>query len=213
MYPWHIKEGGPCLNNTCLSVLELELKRGDPSILRRARNGWPKVVILSYNDFCSVDKPPYLREPDLTLPSIRGSQNQSVHMKDSRRCTSVQALSLIPINEYVLPLPSAPSAPSLLEAGGEMEVDHTIENESSPLLRANGDRTQDKLVGWYGEVSPRTESQETIEETKVEDSGVGERLPYNDYTTVDFLYDLVSSTSQRSCELPNMNHRSKTRID
>jgi hypothetical protein len=35
----------------------------------------------------------------------------------------------------------------------------------------------------------------TKEEAELKGSTVGERLPYNDYTTIDWLHDLVSSSS------------------
>jgi hypothetical protein len=42
----------------------------------------------------------------------------------------------------------------------------------------------------------------TKEEAELKGSTVGERLPYNDYTTIDWLHDLVSSSlSTSTCSI------------
>jgi chloride channel 3/4/5 len=45
-------------------------------------------------------------------------------------------------------------------------------------------------------------------------TAVGERLPYNDYTTIDWLHDLVGCSSSRwSAYTESTNYRSKTLFD
>ena len=65
-----------------------------------------------------------------------------------------------------------------------------VQDERSPLLLPNGDQRLIKLRD--EEASSVVKSHVTAEEQKLEDSAIGERLPYNDYTTIDFLHDLVS---------------------
>lgn len=67
-------------------------------------------------------------------------------------------------------------------------------HESTPLLsaRANGHRRVNKLAHQDDdEASSFVRSHLTADELKMGDSAVGERLPYNDYTTIDWLHDLV----------------------
>lgn len=77
---------------------------------------------------------------------------------------------------------------------GEMAHD-----EQSPLLHAeNGqakhaDRRLSKLMQQDEEASSIIKSHVTVDEQKMGDSAVGERLAYNDYTTIDWLHDLVRS--------------------
>jgi hypothetical protein len=54
------------------------------------------------------------------------------------------------------------------------------ETERSPLLRHDGSSTNKN-------------PEATAEESKMADTAVGERLKYNDYTTIDWLHDLVHS--------------------
>ena len=68
------------------------------------------------------------------------------------------------------------------------------ENEATPLLFA-GNTIQSKHHSVI-----RTDEHSTISATSQEDpahteSFAGERLPYNDYTTIDWLQDLVSSSN------------------
>lgn len=65
-------------------------------------------------------------------------------------------------------------------------------NERSPLLQADGDRRLSKLVQRDEDASSMVKSHVTVEEAKMADTTVGERLPYNDYTTIDQLHDLVN---------------------
>jgi chloride channel 3/4/5 len=64
-----------------------------------------------------------------------------------------------------------------------MSEDLEAGNERTPLLH---DRRSSNLHG----VESSTLSKE---EQQLVDSTVGERLPYNDYTTIDWLHDLVQS--------------------
>ena len=66
-------------------------------------------------------------------------------------------------------------------------------DEQSPLLR---DRRVSKLQH-DEEASSIIKSHVSIEEMKMGESAVGERLPYNDYTTIDWLHDLVCATAMR----------------
>lgn len=66
-------------------------------------------------------------------------------------------------------------------------------DEQSPLLR---DRRVSKLQH-DEEASSIIKSHVSIEEMKMGESAVGERLPYNDYTTIDWLHDLVCDTAMR----------------
>lgn len=54
----------------------------------------------------------------------------------------------------------------------------TDETERSPLLGHDGN-------------SINKDPEATAEEIKMADTAVGERLKYNDYTTIDWLHDLV----------------------
>lgn len=65
------------------------------------------------------------------------------------------------------------------------------EHERSPLLGQNGDRRLNKLMQQDEEASSIIKSHVTADEMKMGDTAIGERLPYNDYTTIDFLHDLV----------------------
>lgn len=48
------------------------------------------------------------------------------------------------------------------------------------------------------------------DEAELGGTAVGERLPYNDYTTIDWLHDLVSGCSIECRVLSNGERRSKT---
>lgn len=67
--------------------------------------------------------------------------------------------------------------------------------ESTPLLAAHGDRRLSRLIRQDEEASSIIKSHVTVEELSMGDSAVGERLAYNDYTTIDWLHDLVRSSS------------------
>ncbi|KAF2771643.1 hypothetical protein EJ03DRAFT_381156 [Teratosphaeria nubilosa] len=76
--------------------------------------------------------------------------------------------------------------------------------ERSPLLAPNNaveevrrmskDRRLSRLIWQDEEASSITRSHVTTDEQKLADSSVGERLPYNDYTTIDWLHDLVKDS-------------------
>ena len=66
-------------------------------------------------------------------------------------------------------------------------------DERSPLLSAQigQDRRLSRLMQQDEEASSIVKSHVTVEEQAMADSPIGERLQYNDYTTIDFLHDLV----------------------
>ena len=63
------------------------------------------------------------------------------------------------------------------------------ETERSPLLRHAGGNQAAQLHQNSGSMNKDPET--TAEEIKMADTAVGERLKYNDYTTIDWLHDLV----------------------
>lgn len=63
--------------------------------------------------------------------------------------------------------------------------------ERSPLLMRH-DAT-DQQQSNVGQDSITKDPEATAEEIKMADTAVGERLKYNDYTTIDWLHDLVIS--------------------
>nr|POE47862.1 isoform 4 of h(+)/cl(-) exchange transporter 3 [Quercus suber] len=67
------------------------------------------------------------------------------------------------------------------------------DDEHTPLLPVH-DRRLSKLRRQSDQASSIIDSHVTIEEQKLADSSVGERLPYNDYTTIDWLHDLVKDS-------------------
>lgn len=79
-------------------------------------------------------------------------------------------------------------------------------DERSPLLHGtpevqmNGDRRLSRLVQQDEEANSIVKSHVTIEEQAMAGSSVGERLAYNDYTTIDWLHDLVCHGDELSRE-------------
>lgn len=63
------------------------------------------------------------------------------------------------------------------------------ETERTPLLRHDGGNQPSQLT--QSSNSMTKDSETTAEEIKMADTAVGERLKYNDYTTIDWLHDLV----------------------
>jgi hypothetical protein len=91
-------------------------------------------------------------------------------------------------------------------------------DENSPLLdpeRAS-DRRLSRLIHKDDAASSMVKSHTSVDEQALADSTVGERLAYNDYTTIDWLHDLVSASSlslyqnNQSCRTDYMLLRSKT---
>ena len=84
-----------------------------------------------------------------------------------------------------------------------MPQSHTS-GERSPLLPPHvaQDRRLSKLAHQDEEASSIIKSHVTIEELALGESTVGERLAYNDYTTIDWLHDLVSLVSR--CKLSHV---------
>lgn len=72
-----------------------------------------------------------------------------------------------------------------------MADDEERADEVSPLLPRNNKRLS-VVQGGDGENSIIS-SNVSKEERALGDTAVGERLPYNDYTTIDWLHDLVCS--------------------
>lgn len=76
------------------------------------------------------------------------------------------------------------------------------DDERAPLLEDSGhgrdprasNRRLNKTGQQDDEAASITKSHVSISEQKLADSAVGERLPYNDYTTIDWLHDLVCSS-------------------
>ena len=63
------------------------------------------------------------------------------------------------------------------------------ETEGSPLLRHGSGNQPSQLTRSSNSIDKDPET--TAEEVKMADTAVGERLKYNDYTTIDWLHDLV----------------------
>ncbi|KAK4507200.1 hypothetical protein PRZ48_000935 [Zasmidium cellare] len=76
------------------------------------------------------------------------------------------------------------------------------EHERTPLLDVPRDRGLSKILR-EEDASSIVQSHVTEEEQKLADASVGERLAYNDYTTIDWLHDLVKD----SYRLRSMNER------
>ncbi|KAI7552583.1 CLC voltage-gated chloride channel [Hortaea werneckii] len=81
------------------------------------------------------------------------------------------------------------------------------DDERAPLLESNGhegrehgsapavsDRRLNKIVQQDDEAASIIKSHVSVSEQKMADSAVGERLPYNDYTTIDWLHDLAKDS-------------------
>lgn len=73
--------------------------------------------------------------------------------------------------------------PSDIEAGDE----HTPLLHQNRLLQLQHDQDE--------EAASIISSAMTKEEHQLSGSTIGERLPYNDYTTIDWLHDLVLTTT------------------
>lgn len=90
-------------------------------------------------------------------------------------------------------------------------------DERSPLLPAHGavqDRRLSKLQQ-DEEANSIVKSHVTVEEQAMAHSTIGERLAYNDYTTIDFLHDLVRHSSRAEREwwlMPTCRSRTPTAI-
>jgi len=69
-----------------------------------------------------------------------------------------------------------------------------MSDENTPLLdpeRAS-DRRLSRLIQKDDAASSIVKSHTSVDEQALASSTVGERLAYNDYTTIDWLHDLVS---------------------
>jgi chloride channel 3/4/5 len=87
-----------------------------------------------------------------------------------------------------------------------MTLEHETTGERTPLLHPS--RLSQLQHEQDDEAHSVISSTVTKEEQQLAGSTVGERLPYNDYTTIDWLHDLVIHTSS-SC----LNMQFGLRID
>jgi chloride channel 3/4/5 len=77
-------------------------------------------------------------------------------------------------------------------------------------MPANGDATderthlippRDKRLASVGDAESIISSHVSRDEQALGETAVGERLPYNDYTTIDWLHDLVGTTEKSDSSL------------
>lgn len=80
----------------------------------------------------------------------------------------------------------------------EREEEHV--NEHTHLLPKPYQRKRSRLQSIAAEIDGESivSSHVSKEEQALGETAVGERLPYNDYTTIDWLHDLVSNTSDQT---------------
>lgn len=73
-------------------------------------------------------------------------------------------------------------------------MSHDTVDENTPLLDVEQapDRRLSRLIQKDDAASSIVKSHVSVEEQAMAGSTVGERLAYNDYTTIDWLHDLVS---------------------
>lgn len=78
--------------------------------------------------------------------------------------------------------------------------EHGLVDEHSHLLPKPYDRRRSRLRSIVAEIDGESivSSHISKEEQALAETAVGERLPYNDYTTIDWLHDLVRATSARA---------------
>lgn len=69
---------------------------------------------------------------------------------------------------------------------------HEEDDEHTHLLPRSNDRRRSR----FGSVADNASIASSVskEEAALAESSIGERLPYNDYTTIDWLHDLVSKS-------------------
>jgi chloride channel 3/4/5 len=72
-----------------------------------------------------------------------------------------------------------------------MAIDEEQVNERTNLLPTRGKLNS---VSHQGDASSIISSHVSKDEQVLGETAVGERLPYNDYTTIDWLHDLVSTS-------------------
>lgn len=77
-------------------------------------------------------------------------------------------------------------------------------DESSPLLGGGANETQLVVRDDDGWAQSLVEAGLSKEDQLMGQSTVGERLPYNDYTTIDWLHDLVRTRNCLSCWSSNV---------
>ena len=76
-------------------------------------------------------------------------------------------------------------------------MSHEMADENTPLIDVEQapDRRLSRLIQKDDAASSIVKSHVSVEEQAMAGSTVGERLAYNDYTTIDWLHDLVSVSS------------------
>ncbi len=90
-------------------------------------------------------------------------------------------------------------------------AEYQADDEMTPLRQSTRHERLNKAHFIDEEASSIIGSHITKDELLMGDSAVGERLPYNDYTTIDFLHDLVSRTLNFPAPHSDIKHRSKIR--
>ena len=85
-----------------------------------------------------------------------------------------------------------------------MIVNHDTVGEQTPLLHSS--RLSQLQHEQDEEAQSIISSNLTKEEQHLAGSTVGERLPYNDYTTIDWLHDLVLESSDAEYSNQNQSH-------
>lgn len=80
------------------------------------------------------------------------------------------------------------------------ERDNEHVNEHSSLLPKPYARKRSRLQSIAAEIDGESivSSHISKEEQALGETAIGERLPYNDYTTIDWLHDLVGITSNQT---------------
>lgn len=84
-------------------------------------------------------------------------------------------------------------------------------NEHTHLLPAQDRRLS--TLQQQGDAYSVISSHLSKEEQLLSDTAVGERLPYNDYTTIDWLHDLVRYHPSLAQDPRLSHHRSKTHFE
>lgn len=91
-----------------------------------------------------------------------------------------------------------------------MSRSHHQDEESTEHTRLLDPRVAELQARKGSRAGSLISSHTSKDEQELGGTAVGERLPYNDYTTIDWLHDLVSRSSINSRFLSNDECRSKT---
>lgn len=76
-----------------------------------------------------------------------------------------------------------------------------VTDEQSPLLVDHDDSQRQSLASHAGDTDRALDRFISEDEQKLGAAYVGERLPYSDYSSIDFLHDLVSAPAFILCSL------------